>query len=245
MNITERQQRILKAIVSDFVDKGGPVGSSNLVKRYDLPASPATVRYEMAALAKEGLIAKPHRSAGRVPTTTGLRYFLTDLFTEKVVDYMLELEIKQRLSKAKFDRELLLRECVSILAERTGTLGFCVMPDGPRVGGISNLLKLGKKALATVFAMLEDDKALKKVLTTVDKQGVVVLLGKEIGLSHMDECAVVFKRVKLYGDSGYVGVLGQISMDYRFVIPLLNLILQTAEAEAAHWSSKRKKKKVS
>lgn len=242
MKITDRQQRILKAIVTDFIEKGEPVGSSNLVKRHDLPASPATVRYEMAVLSKEGFIFKPHRSAGRVPTISGLRFFLTDLFSEKVVDYILELEIKQRLSKSKFNRELMLRECVSILAEHTGTLGFSVMPDGPRVGGISNLLKLGNKSLATVFAMLEDDGAFRKVLTTIDKRGVIVLLGKEIGLSNMDECAIVFKRVKLYGQSGWIGVLGKISMDYRFVIPLLGLLLDTAEKESAYWLEKRKKK---
>jgi len=241
MNITERQQRILKAVVTDYMEKGAPVGSSNLVKRHDLPASPATVRYEMAALAKEGLIMKPHRSAGRAPTIMGLRYYLTDLFSEKVVDYMLEVEVKQRLSKAKFNREMLLRECVSLLAERTGDLGFCVMDDGPRVGGISNLLKLEKKTLATIFAMLEDDRMFKKVLTTIDKEGVIVLLGKEIGLSNMDECAVVFKHVKLYGELGWVGVLGKISTDYRFVLPFVTLVCQSATLESSHWSKRRKK----
>ena len=241
MKITERQQRILKAVVVDYMEKGVPVGSSNLVKRYDLPASPATVRYEMAALAKEGLIMKPHRSAGRAPTIMGLRHYLTELFSEKVVDYMVEVEVKQRLAKVKFDREMMLRECVSLLAERTGDLGFCVMEDGPRVGGISNLLKLEKKSLATVFAMLEDDRMFRKVLNTIDKEGVVVLLGKEIGLSNMDECAVVFRRVKLYGESGWIGVFGKLSTDYRFVIPFVTLVCQSAEQESGHWKKKHKK----
>lgn len=223
------------------MEKGSPVGSSNLVKRYDLPASPATVRYELAALAKEGLIVKPHRSAGRVPTIEGFRYYLAELFSEKVVDYMLEVEVKQRLSKSKFNRELLLRECVSLLAEQTGDLGFCVMDDGPRVGGLSNLLKLEKKPLATVFGMLEDDRMFRKVLTTIDKEGVIVLLGKEIGLMNMDECAVVFRRVRLYGEKGWIGILGKLSTDYRFVIPFVTLVCQSAEQESAYWTKKRKK----
>jgi transcriptional regulator of heat shock response len=227
VNVTERQQRILKAIVTEYMGDGKPVGSANLVKKFDLPASSATVRYEMARLSHEGLIAKMHHSSGRVPTIMGLRYYLDTLFDEKVVDYMLEVEVKKRLSCVKYDRELLLREAVSILAEKAKHLGFCVMEDGPRVGGITNLLVLDKKTLTTVFAMLESESAKYKVL-----------LGSEIGLSGLNSCALVYQQVKMYGEVGWFGVLGPLWMDYRVIVPLLTLVTQAAEAEASHWGKK-------
>lgn len=70
---------ILKYIVEDFIQTAEPVGSKNLVSRHHLDSSSATVRNLMATLEKEGLIEKPHTSAGRVPSTAGYQYYLEKL----------------------------------------------------------------------------------------------------------------------------------------------------------------------
>lgn len=44
------------------------MGSKNLLKKYDLQVSSATVRNDMAALEDMGLIFQPYNSAGRLPT---------------------------------------------------------------------------------------------------------------------------------------------------------------------------------
>ncbi len=50
--------------------------------RADLGVSSATVRNEMTVLEREGYLAQPHTSAGRVPTDRGYRFFV-DHFTEQ------------------------------------------------------------------------------------------------------------------------------------------------------------------
>src|ERR1700741_3755306 len=79
MELSERQQAILRRVVEEFVGTGEPVGSKTLVQRSDLQVSPSTVRAELAELESRGLLTHPHTSAGRVPTERGYRYYADEL----------------------------------------------------------------------------------------------------------------------------------------------------------------------
>jgi heat-inducible transcriptional repressor len=74
-----RKATILEAVVVEHIDTAQPVGSSSVAQSADLAVSPATVRTEMVALEREGYLAQPHTSAGRVPTDLGYRYFVDHL----------------------------------------------------------------------------------------------------------------------------------------------------------------------
>ncbi|MDQ4145548.1 MAG: heat-inducible transcriptional repressor HrcA [Actinomycetota bacterium] len=74
--LEERRAEVLKAIVSQYVRSGEPVGSKTIAEQFGLGVSPATVRNDMAALEEAGYISQPHTSAGRVPTDAGYRYFV-------------------------------------------------------------------------------------------------------------------------------------------------------------------------
>lgn len=58
------------------------MGSSVLANYFDMAVSSATLRNEMAALTKLGLLEQPHTSAGRVPSAKGYRYYLDNLLTD-------------------------------------------------------------------------------------------------------------------------------------------------------------------
>src|SRR6185295_18851873 len=73
--ITDRQRRILRLVVEQYVTTGQPVGSKGLVERGELGVSPSTVRNEFATLESLGLLMHPHTSAGRVPTERGYRLY--------------------------------------------------------------------------------------------------------------------------------------------------------------------------
>ena len=79
MTMDPRKQRVLQAIVALYAMEGEPVGSGLLSNYLDLSVSSATLRNEMAALTKLGLLEQPHTSAGRVPSTKGYRYYLDNL----------------------------------------------------------------------------------------------------------------------------------------------------------------------
>ena len=71
MTMDARKQRVLQAIVALYGLEGEPVGSSVLANYFDMAVSSATLRNEMAALTKLGLLEQPHTSAGRVPSAKG------------------------------------------------------------------------------------------------------------------------------------------------------------------------------
>lgn len=67
--IDTRKVQILKLIIEEYIQTGEITGSKSLLKKYDLQVSSATIRNDMAALEKMGLIFQPYNSAGRLPTT--------------------------------------------------------------------------------------------------------------------------------------------------------------------------------
>jgi heat-inducible transcriptional repressor len=77
--LDSRKATILEAVVAEYIDTAQPVGSSSVAATADLDVSPATVRSEMVTLEREGYLAQPHTSAGRVPTDKGYRYFVDHL----------------------------------------------------------------------------------------------------------------------------------------------------------------------
>lgn len=74
-----RKNRILHAVIKEYVSTAVPVGSKTLCDNYDLDCSPATVRSELSALEELGYLTHPHTSAGRVPTDKGYRLFVDNV----------------------------------------------------------------------------------------------------------------------------------------------------------------------
>ncbi|MDD3241410.1 MAG: heat-inducible transcriptional repressor HrcA [Bacilli bacterium] len=91
--LTDRQNKMLKLIVSEYIKLAKPV-SSNLICE-ELDCSSATVRSEMAVLEEIGLLEKTHISSGRIPSEKGYRYYVDNLMELKEMNAedMLKLQI--------------------------------------------------------------------------------------------------------------------------------------------------------
>ena len=79
--VTERQNKLLKLIVEEYIKTANPVGSSGLCET--LNCSSATIRNDMAALEDIGFLEKTHTSSGRVPSEAGYRYYVDHLMKPK------------------------------------------------------------------------------------------------------------------------------------------------------------------
>ncbi|HEU4977449.1 MAG TPA: heat-inducible transcriptional repressor HrcA [Solirubrobacteraceae bacterium] len=77
--LSPRQELILRKVVEFHARSGEPVGSKALAADPDLEFGPSTIRYELAELEEQGLLAHPHTSAGRVPTDAGQRFYVDRL----------------------------------------------------------------------------------------------------------------------------------------------------------------------
>lgn len=91
--LTERQENILKLIVTEYIKIAHPVGSNLICE--ELKCSSATVRNEMAVLEELGLLEKTHTSSGRIPSEKGYRYYVDNLMHPKELngEDMLKLQI--------------------------------------------------------------------------------------------------------------------------------------------------------
>ena len=97
--LTERQRTILFQIVRAFVHDGEPVSSASVARSKAIDVSSATVRSVMSDLESLGLLHQPHTSAGRVPTSGGLRLFVDALQEHETgsADSVFESELRAKL----------------------------------------------------------------------------------------------------------------------------------------------------
>ena len=79
--LDDRAKLLLKALVERYIADGQPVGSRTLSRATGIELSPATIRNVMSDLEALGLIASPHTSAGRIPTSLGYRLFVDTMLT--------------------------------------------------------------------------------------------------------------------------------------------------------------------
>jgi len=77
--LTERDQRILFAVIGEYITTAEPVGSRTISRKYTFGLSPATIRNIMSDLEEIGLLLQPHTSAGRIPTDQGFRVYVDHL----------------------------------------------------------------------------------------------------------------------------------------------------------------------
>ncbi|HWE54365.1 MAG TPA: heat-inducible transcriptional repressor HrcA [Acidimicrobiales bacterium] len=77
--LDDRKAAILRAVVEEYIETAQPVGSNSVARAPGLAVSSATVRNEMNALERDGYLAQPHTSAGRIPTDKGYRFFVDSL----------------------------------------------------------------------------------------------------------------------------------------------------------------------
>jgi len=89
MELSPRKQAVLAAVTKAYIKPGEPVGSKALTALLKNAPSAATLRNEMSELCDMGLLAQPHTSAGRIPTSSGFKLYVNSLMTpEKLSDGM-------------------------------------------------------------------------------------------------------------------------------------------------------------
>ena len=117
-----RKQTILRAVVVEYVAAAEPVGSEQIVQRYELGVKSATVRNEMAELSELGYLEQPYTSAGRIPSDQGYRFFVDRLVLQSKVDANVREKVRQAAEGGEA-LEALLRDTVRVLSRVSQLLG--------------------------------------------------------------------------------------------------------------------------
>ena len=125
MELDERKQKILQAIIRNYMETGEPVGSRTISKYSDLNLSSATIRNEMSDLEEMGYIVQPHTSAGRIPSDKGYRLYVDHILEEKNHEVQ---ELKDLMIERSDKMEQVLKQVVKVLAANTN---YATMVSAP------------------------------------------------------------------------------------------------------------------
>lgn len=124
--LDQRKAAILRAVVQQYIETAQPVGSSTVSARADVAVSSATVRNDMTQLERDGYLAQPHTSAGRVPTEKGYRYFVDTLAGPGPLRPDGVRMVREFFATTHGELEQMLAETSRLLADVTGTAAVVV-----------------------------------------------------------------------------------------------------------------------
>lgn len=128
MELSERQLKILQAVISDFVNTAEPVGSRSLSKNHDLGVSPATIRNEMSDLEEMGYLTHPHTSAGRVPSEKAYRLYVNEIMEHTELSDDMKNVIAAQLRENMYEFDKTIERAAHILSEITNLTSFAMTP---------------------------------------------------------------------------------------------------------------------
>lgn len=213
--LSDRRQRVLAALIEEYVARALPVGSRTLTERYNLGVSSATVRNELSVLEEEGYISQPHTSAGRIPTDFGYRAFVDKLLeSEPPTQDERYREAVDRLKSSATELDDLLEQTSSALARLTDCLSIVIAPSA-----------MSLQIRQVTLISLSDTRA---ILVLVTKDGQV--FNRQMDFAQpiaADELARVQRVVnKAFGDNNLAEVEGLRSADIEVFEhdPLLRMV---------------------
>jgi heat-inducible transcriptional repressor len=159
--LDDRAKVLLKALVERYIADGQPVGSRTLARATGIELSPATIRNVMSDLEVLGLIASPHTSAGRVPTSRGYRLFVDTMLTA-------DREHLHTPSLAADQPQKVIANAANLLSDLSQFVGVVIAPRRSSIFRHIEFLRLSDRRLLVIMVSPEGDVQNRVLFTEVD-----------------------------------------------------------------------------
>lgn len=230
MNLGERKRNILSAVIRAYIETGEPVGSKSLISREHIKLSSATVRNEMNELEREGLIQKPHTSAGRIPTNEGYRFYVSNELSEYDLSPYETAVLETAFRKGNTIEDTI-KEMTSGMAKFSGCTVFTLAPMCSDGIFSFRVFKSGSQTVGVMAVSSENlvKTCFIKIDFDVDSKGLLKLeqLLNEY-FSELSDESVLSEKFKVFESklSGTLSDFGEVS-EYleRFIGRLKNFEL--------------------
>lgn len=225
--MSERQAKLLAAIIEQYAEIAAPVGSVLLARLFDV--SSATIRAEMARLEEMGYIEQPHTSAGRIPTDKGYRTYVNSLTLGQSGEDRGARVIEARVSSNADAADQAIRQAVDTLVELTHNLGLATIGNQLYLSGIGNLFAqpefTGGENVRDVARLLDNLEPWLREASP--NQPLNVFIGSENPIGRDSGVSLIISRFRSpYSDDSYIGVLGPTRQNY---LKVMNLIGETGK----------------
>lgn len=241
--MTPRQQKLLRAILDEFINSAEAVGSINLANKYRLGVSPATIRNEMADLVRMGYLEKPHSSSGRVPTNLGFRFLIEQLMGElDELEVGISSNLYEQMFQLRFDQDRLIYTTLDELAKKTKNLSLIMLARRVYYSGLSNLIShpefKAEEALHKVLQFVEDVDLLQRTFSqyNINDNHIRILVGSDIGMVNFKRIAMIYSPIALHNDiRGYIAVVGPNRMNYNQILPYFDFVVKSLNRVINGW----------
>jgi len=162
----ERATTLRKALVERYIGDGQPVGSRTLSRASGLELSPATIRNVMSDLEDLGLIASPHTSAGRMPTTRGYRLFVDTMLTAQAVQLGSLKLLQPQLAHDQPQR--VIANAAQLLSSLSSFVGVITAPRKASVFHHIEFLRLSERRVLVIMVAPDGDVQNRVIFTAQD-----------------------------------------------------------------------------
>ena len=228
MNANERKNALFQAIIKEYLNTAKPVGSEFIVEKCGIKCSPATVRNYMVDLEKDGLIAQPHTSAGRIPTAKGYQYYLDNFFSKDILLNNKLSETVVKILKKEKDAELAVKNLGKGIAEIAQEAVVVSLEENSfYYTGISHLFQKPEfRDINRIYNLSAIVDHFDEVMGNLHKKEILepqIMLGDNNPF-HTD-CSLIMTHYKFaHGLNGVFGILGPLRMDYNLNYSLIKYI---------------------
>jgi len=224
----QRQEKILKYLIREYIKTAEPVSSKFLAEKYKLGISQATLRWDMVKLTVEGYLTQPHTSAGRVPTEKAYHYYIEN-FSETKLAPEAERNIEEVFS-VREKRELA-RELGKEIASISKNISILLLEREIFWQGLSRLLSQpefyeAEDILETIESFEDFYKNIEE--NEFSKEDIKIYIGSENPFVEDKNLSLVFGGL----EGGMIGILGPIRMDYQTNIALIKKVKGLLEGRA-------------
>jgi heat-inducible transcriptional repressor len=167
--LNERAQRLLRALVQNYIRDGEPIGSRTLSRESGLALSAATVRNVMSDLEELGFVSSPHTSAGRVPTDKAYRFFVDSLLRAQLTtdDSSLE-EIHRHLDLPADSSKSLVAAASQLLSNITHLAGVVTLPLA-QAAALTQIEFLALSENRVLVVLVFDDREVQNRIIQLDR----------------------------------------------------------------------------
>ena len=228
MELSDRKQKILQAIIDEYIGTAEPVGSRAISKKNELGLSSATIRNEMADLEEMGFLIQPHTSAGRVPSDIGYRFYVNSLMKR----YQMSVEAIEKLQQIMTERvsqlEMIIKKASLIASTLTEYTTVVTSPklNSSRIKKIE-LVNLGfgnvMIVIITGTGIIKNQSVAIEISDEIAAKLTEILNSRISGLT-ADE--LTFERIKAIGDE----IENIIDISPKVLINILNFVYEAIDA---------------
>lgn len=151
-NLSKRKQKILQAVVDEYITSAEPVSSGEIRRKYLSDVSSATIRSELAALEEMGYLEQPHISAGRVPLPTAYKLYVDKLMVNTKLSKIEIDYIKSQFSNGMDKVEDIIKQTTKIISDVTNYTSVIVVKNFHEVKVKEiKLVPIGEETVLTII----------------------------------------------------------------------------------------------